>query len=111
MKPADISSIVVDEDNGEMDLAVTEDQLSLAIGRQGQNVRLASDLTGWKLNLMSESEAAKKHESESERIQKKFVTELDVEDDVALLLVSEGFTSIESIANLAGDEKSDQGFG
>ena len=54
MKPADISSIVVDEDNGEMDLAVTEDQLSLAIGRQGQNVRLASDLTGWKLNLMSE---------------------------------------------------------
>ena len=105
MKPADISSIVVDEDNGEMDLAVTEDQLSLAIGRQGQNVRLASDLTGWKLNLMSESEAAKKHESESERIQKKFVTELDVEDDVALLLVSEGFTSIESIANLAGDEK------
>jgi transcription termination/antitermination protein NusA len=98
MKPAEIESVVVDEDNKAMDIAVADDQLSLAIGRAGQNVRLASELTGWKLNVMSVSDAANKHEVEAERIIKHFVEQLDVDQDIAKLLVLEGYISVESLA-------------
>ena len=98
MKPAEIASLVVDEDNKQMDIAVAEDQLSLAIGRGGQNIRLASELTGWKLNVMSEAEAVQKHESESGRVRDLFKERLDVDDEIASILVGEGFTSVESVA-------------
>lgn len=98
MAPAEVVSIVVDEDGHSMDIAVAESQLSQAIGKVGQNIRLASALTGWKLNVMSEAEAISKHESESQRVRENFIEKLDVTEDIALLLVNEGFTSIESIA-------------
>lgn len=98
MAPAEVSSIVVDEDNHSMDIAVGEDQLAQAIGRNGQNIRLATELTGWKLNVMTEKEAVSKHEGESARARTMFMEKLDIEEDVADLLVSEGFTSIEEIA-------------
>ncbi|MBA2654248.1 MAG: transcription termination/antitermination protein NusA [Gammaproteobacteria bacterium] len=98
MAPSEIASIEVDEETKTMDLAVREDQLSLAIGRSGQNVRLASELTGWTLNVMSESEAQQKTEQESERFKELFMKQLDVDEDIASLLVYEGFTSLEEIA-------------
>lgn len=104
MAPAEIASIEVDEDTKTMDLAVREDQLSLAIGRNGQNVRLASELTGWTLNVLSETEAQQRTEQETENYKKLFVEQLDVDEDVANLLVYEGFTSIEEIAYVQPDE-------
>ena len=98
MAPAEVTSIVVDEDHHSMDIAVAESQLSQAIGRAGQNIRLASSLTGWKLNVMSEAEAVNKHETESMRVRDMFMEKLDVTEDVAALLVSEGFSSVESVA-------------
>jgi transcription termination/antitermination protein NusA len=98
MAPAEIASIEVDEETKTMDLAVREDQLSLAIGRSGQNVRLASELTGWILNVMSESEAQQKTEQESEHFKELFMKQLDVDEDIASLLIYEGFTSLEEIA-------------
>ncbi len=98
MSPANVVSIVMDEDTHSMDVAVDEDQLSLAIGRGGQNVRLAAELTGWELNVMTESAAEEKSEAEAEALQRQFMEQLDVDEEVAAILVQEGFTSIEEVA-------------
>lgn len=98
MSPAEVVSIVVDEDAHSMDLAVTEEKLSQAIGRGGQNVRLASELTGWTLNVMDEAAAAEKSEAEAQKFVAAFMEQLDVDEEVALILVQEGFTSIEEVA-------------
>ncbi|KAF0283692.1 MULTISPECIES: transcription termination factor NusA [Spiribacter] len=98
MAPAEVESIVVDEDRHSMDIAVGEDQLSQAIGRGGQNVRLASELTGWELNVMTASEAEAKSESEAAELVDRFAQSLDVDEDLAGLLVEEGFSSLEEIA-------------
>ena len=98
MSPADVQSIVVDEDSHSMDVAVTEENLSQAIGRGGQNVRLASQLTGWELNVMNEDQAAEKNEQEAKRFVELFMEHLDVDEDVATILVQEGFTTIEEVA-------------
>jgi len=98
MSPAEVVSIVVDEESKSMDVAVAEDQLSQAIGRGGQNVRLASQLTGWELNVMTESQADERSEAEAEKVLKLFMDKLDVDEEVALILVQEGFSSIEEVA-------------
>jgi N utilization substance protein A len=98
MSPAEVVSIVVDEDSHSMDLAVTDEQLSQAIGRGGQNVKLASELAGWSLNVMSESQAEAKTEEELQNIQRLFMEHLDVDEEVARILAEEGFSSVEEIA-------------
>ena len=98
MSPAEVISITMDEESKSMDLAVAEDNLSKAIGRGGQNVRLASQLSGWELNVMSEAQATQKTEAEAQTLQKLFMEQLDVDADVAAILVQEGFSSIEEIA-------------
>jgi N utilization substance protein A len=98
MAPAEVSSIVVDEDAHSMDVVVSEDQLALAIGRNGQNVRLASELTGWTLNILTEEEAAQKHEEERKRTRDLFMEKLDVDEEVADILVEEGFSTLEEVA-------------
>src|SRR5579885_1473853 len=98
MSPAEVVSITMDEESKSMDIAVAEDNLSKAIGRGGQNVRLASQLTGWELNVMSEAQATQKTEAEAQALQKLFMEQLDVDADVAAILVQEGFSSIEEIA-------------
>lgn len=98
MSPAEVSAIVVDEDANSMTIAVAEDQLSQAIGRGGQNVRLASELTGWELNVMSEQQAAEKSEAEQQELVELFKEQLDVDEEVASILVQEGYTSIEEVA-------------
>lgn len=113
MSPAEVSSIVVDEESHSMDIAVAEDKLSQAIGRGGQNVRLASELSGWELNVMSESAADEKSEQESRTVVELFMQQLDVDEDVALILAQEGFSTIEEIAyvpvaELMGIEEFDQ---
>ena len=104
MSPAEVVSIVVDEDSNSMDVAVAEDQLSQAIGRGGQNVRLASELTGWELNVMTESEAHDKSASEARTLQEMFMEQLDVDEEVAAILVEEGFSSIEEVAYVPANE-------
>ncbi len=98
MAPAEVQSIVVDEDSHSMDIAVAEDKLSQAIGRGGQNIRLASQLTGWELNVMTESDADAKSESEASRLVQMFMKSLDVDEDVATILAQEGFSTIEELA-------------
>ena len=98
MSPADVTSIVVDEDAHSMDIAVKDENLSQAIGRGGQNVRLASQLTDWELNVMSEEQAAEKSEAEAQGFIQHFMEQLDVDEEVAAILVQEGFTNIEEIA-------------
>lgn len=98
MSPAEVVSIVVDEDKGSMDVAVNEENLSQAIGRGGQNVRLASQLSNWELNVMTETAAEEKSEQETASILAGFMDALDVDEDVAMILVQEGFTTIEEIA-------------
>jgi N utilization substance protein A len=98
MAPAEVSSIVMDEDNRSMDVAVTGDNLAQAIGRGGQNVRLASELTGWKLNVMSEEQAVERQEAESEKLVNMFMVRLDADAELARILVEEGFTSIDEVA-------------
>jgi N utilization substance protein A len=98
MSPAEVISITMDEEAKSMDIAVAEDNLSKAIGRGGQNVRLASILSGWELNVMSEAQATQKTEVEAQALQKLFMEHLDVDTDVAAILVQEGFSSIEEIA-------------
>ncbi len=104
MAPAEVISIVVDEDTHNMDLAVAEDQLSQAIGRGGQNVRLASQLTGWELNIMTESQAEEKSEAEIAALQGLFMQQLDVDEEIALILVQEGFSSVEEVAYVPAHE-------
>lgn len=104
MSPAEVASIVVDEDSRSMDVAVAAENLPMAIGRSGQNVRLASELTGWKLNVMTEEEAAEKQQSETGSILELFIKHLDVDDDIAEILVDEGFTSLEEVAYVPADE-------
>jgi len=104
MAPAEVASILVDEDKHSMDIIVTEDQLSQAIGRSGQNVRLASELTGWTLNIMTEAEAAEKHDTETHSVKALFVEKLDVDEDIAEVLATEGFTSLEEVAYVPLDE-------
>ncbi len=104
MAPAEVASIVVDEDSHTMDIAVAEEQLSQAIGRSGQNIRLASELTGWTLNVMSEDDMSSKHEGETGKVKELFAEKLDVDEELAEALVQEGFTSLEEVAYVALDE-------
>ncbi len=104
MAPAEVNSIVVDEDSGSMDIAVDEDNLSQAIGRGGQNVRLASELTGWKLNVMTVEEAEQKSETESRSVLEMFMHKLDVDEELASILVQEGFTNVEEVAYVPESE-------
>lgn len=104
MSPAEVLSIVVDEEAQSMDIAVAEEKLSQAIGRGGQNVRLASELTGWTLNVMDEKQAAEKSESEAKEMQELFMQQLDVDEEVAVILVQEGFSSIEEVAYVETEE-------
>ena len=104
MSPAEVVSIVVDEEKRSMDIAVDEEQLSLAIGRGGQNIRLAAGLSGWELNVMTESQAEEKSEAEAETLQKMFMEQLDVDAEITLILVQEGFSSIEEIAYVPASE-------
>ncbi len=104
MAPAEVQGIVVDEETHSMDVAVAEDQLSQAIGRNGQNVRLASELTGWTLNVMSSSEAESKTESETEDVKQLFMDALGVDEDLANLLIIEGFTTLEEVAYVPVEE-------
>ena len=98
MAPAEVASIVVDEDSHTMDVAVEADNLAQAIGRSGQNVRLASQLTGWELNVMTVEALNTKHEEENAKVLSVFTSGLDIDDDFASILVDEGFTSLEEIA-------------
>jgi len=98
MSPAEVVSIVMDEDSNTMDIAVNEDNLSQAIGRGGQNIRLASQLTGWELNVMTESDAEQKSEQESAVMLQLLMEQLDVDEEVASILVQEGFSTIEEVA-------------
>jgi N utilization substance protein A len=104
MAPAEVASIIVDEDSHTMDIAVEEDNLAQAIGRNGQNVRLSSELTGWTINVMSEEEAAAKQQQEASTFIEMFMQKLDVDEDVSEVLVQEGFTSLEEIAYVPLDE-------
>ncbi|GAA5444014.1 transcription termination/antitermination protein NusA [Microbulbifer sp. NBRC 101763] len=104
MAPAEIESIVVDEDTGSMDVAVAEENLAMAIGRSGQNVRLASELTQWQINVMSTDEWQNKQEAESSSIMQVFIDRLDIDEDVAAVLVDEGFTSLEEVAYVPIEE-------
>ena len=104
MSPAEVISIVVDEDNHSMDVAVAEDQLSQAIGKAGQNVKLASDLTGWELNVMTDTQAEEKNEAEVEKVQNMFKEVLNVDSEVAAILAQEGFSTIEEVAYVPTNE-------
>jgi len=98
LAPAEVSSIVVDEDKHSMDVVVDEENLAIAIGRSGQNVRLASELTGWTLNLMTQEESDRKQEEEGSRIRALFMSRLDVDEEVADILIQEGFSTLEEVA-------------
>lgn len=98
LAPANVQSILVDEDSHAMDVVVDEDNLAIAIGRSGQNVRLASELTGWQINIMTPEESQAKQEEEHQALRELFVGRLDVDEEVADILIEEGFTGIEEIA-------------
>ena len=98
LAPANVQSIVVDEEKHAMDVVVDEENLAIAIGRGGQNVRLASDLTGWKINIMDAAESAQKHANETEAARRLFMEKLDVDQEIADILIEEGFTSLEEVA-------------
>lgn len=98
LSPAEVSSIVVDEDKHAMDVVVDEDNLAIAIGRNGQNVRLASELTGWTINLMTQDESAKKSEAEHAVTRITFMEKLDIDEELADLLIEEGFSTLEEVA-------------
>ncbi len=104
MSPAEVAAIIVDEDAHAMDIAVGADNLAQAIGRGGQNVRLASQLTGWTLNVMTESDIQAKQQAETGDILRNFIDELEVDEDLAQVLVDEGFTSLEEIAYVPVEE-------
>jgi len=98
LAPAQVSSIVVDEERHAMDVVVDEENLAIAIGRSGQNVRLASDLTGWQINIMTPEESAEKTEKEASSIRQLFMDKLDVDQEVADILIEEGFNTLEEVA-------------
>jgi N utilization substance protein A len=98
LAPANVSSIVVDEERHGMDVVVDEENLAIAIGRGGQNVRLASELTGWKINIMDAAESAQKIAVETDSGRKLFMEKLDVDEEIADILIAEGFTSLEEVA-------------
>jgi len=104
MSPAEVVSIVVDEDKHSMDIAVDEEKLSQAIGRGGQNIRLASELSGWELNVMTAQDAEEKSESEMKQLIGLFAKQLDVDEEVGLILVQEGFSTIEEVAYVPAAE-------
>ena len=104
LAPAEVASIVMDEDTNSMDVAVEEDQLAIAIGRGGQNVKLASDLTGWTINVMTEEDAGAKQQEEQGSLVEKLMSALDLDEDVASVLVEEGFTGLEEVAYVERDE-------
>jgi N utilization substance protein A len=104
MSPAEVESIVMDEDSNTMEVAVAADNLAQAIGRAGQNVRLASELTGWTINVMSTEEAAERHEAEAGQVIQLFMQSLDIDEEVAEILVEEGFTTLEEVAYVPLDE-------
>jgi N utilization substance protein A len=98
LAPAEVSKITVDEESHSMDVVVDEENLAQAIGRNGQNVRLASELTQWELNIMTEEESQKKHDEEGTAVRKVFMERLDVDEEVANILIQEGFTTLEEVA-------------
>jgi len=104
MAPAEVQSIIVDEEKHSMDIAVAEDKLSQAIGRGGQNVRLASKLTGWQLNVMTQDQVAAKSEAEQEAARNLFMEKLEVDAEISAILVQEGFTTVEEIAYVPSGE-------
>ena len=104
LQPADVDSIYVDEESKSMDVVVDESQLSLAIGRGGQNVRLASELTGWTLNIMTEEAAAEKNELEAKENRERLMELLDIDTEVAEVLVEEGFTTLDEVAYVPAQE-------
>jgi N utilization substance protein A len=104
LAPANVSSIVVDEDKHAMDVVVDEDNLAIAIGRSGQNVRLASELTGWQINIMTAEESAQKQESEQVGVRQTFIDKLDVDEEIANILIQEGFSTLEEIAYVPVNE-------
>ncbi len=110
LSPAEVSRILIDEDNHSVDVIVAEDQLALAIGRGGQNVRLAADLTGWQLNIMTVQEAEERHEAEDSVVRALFVEHLGVDEETANVLVQEGFASLEEVAYVPAAELVEIGF-
>jgi N utilization substance protein A len=104
LAPANVSSIVVDEDRHAMDVVVDEDNLAIAIGRSGQNVRLASELTGWQINIMTAEESQQKQEGEQSSIRATFIEKLDVDEEIANILIGEGFSSLDEIAYVPVNE-------
>jgi N utilization substance protein A len=104
LAPADVTSIVVDEDKHSMDVVVEEENLAQAIGRNGQNVRLASELTGWELNIMTVEESGQKNEQEFAKVRDLFMSKLDVDEEVADILVQEGFNTLEEVAYVPLEE-------
>lgn len=102
--PAQVSSVVINEDSHSMDLAFAEEELAKAIGRGGQNIRLATNITGWRLNVISESEALEKQQSSEEKVSIKLAEQLGIDKEVAGVLISEGFTTIDEIADSEVDE-------
>lgn len=107
LAPAEVASIVMDEETNAMDVAVSEDQLAIAIGRGGQNVKLASELTGWTINVMTEEEAGAKQEEEQGSLVETLMAALDLDEDIASVLVEEGFTGLEEVAYVPRDEMLD----
>ena len=104
LAPANVSKVVIDEDAGRMDVVVGEDQLSLAIGRRGQNVRLASQLTEWQVDIMTEADESERRQAEYKVRSELFMGSLDVDETLALLLVGEGFRNLEEVAYVASEE-------
>jgi N utilization substance protein A len=104
MAPAEVQSIIVDEERHSMDIAVAEDKLAQAIGKGGQNVRLASKLSGWQLNVMTQDQVAAKSEAEQASARKLFMDRMEVDEEIAGILVSEGFSTLEEIAYVPAAE-------
>lgn len=104
LQPAEVASIIMDEDTHTMDVAVEDDQLAMAIGRGGQNVRLAAELSGWRLNVMTVADAASKQETEAQKFIDAFVADLGVDEDIAIVLFNEGFTTLEEVAYVPVEE-------
>jgi N utilization substance protein A len=104
LAPANVSSIVVDEERHAMDVVVDEENLAIAIGRGGQNVRLAAELTGWKINILDAAESAEKQAGEVDVSRRLFMEKLDVDEEIADLLIAEGFTSLEQVAYVPLEE-------